>query len=130
MQFEVNRRVATGLAFQANYTWAHDISNAQGDAPLGYAGETNYGLAVVDRFAFALNRGNVAGAHRQRFLLTGSYDLPFGKGRRWSSASHVLNGAFGGWSLNRVLNRFGGADSWGVGGGRLQNVLDIWLQYI
>ena len=102
MQLELNHRVASGLTFQANYTWAHDISNAQGDAPLGYAGETNYGLAVVDRFAFGLNRGNVAGARRQRFLLTGAYDLPFGKGRRWSSPSHVVNGVLGGWSLNTV----------------------------
>jgi hypothetical protein len=102
MQAEVNHRFAGGLSFQANYTWAHDISDAQGDVPVGYGGETNYGLAVVDRFAVGLNRGNVAGARRQRFLLTGSYDLPFGKGRRWSSSSRVLDAAFGGWSLTTV----------------------------
>ena len=102
LQTEVNHRFSGGLSFQANYTWAHDISNAQGDAPAGFGGETNYGLAVVDRFSTRLERGNVAGARRQRFLLTGSYDLPFGKGRRWSSSSRVLNGVFGGWSLNTV----------------------------
>ena len=102
MQAEVNHRTASGLSFQANYTWAHDLSDAQGDAPAGYGGETAYGLAVTDRFAMGLDRGNVAGARRQRFLLTGSYDLPFGKGRRWSSSSRLLNGALGGWSLNTV----------------------------
>jgi hypothetical protein len=102
MQMEVNHRFSNGLSFQANYTWAHDISDAQGDAPTGYGGETNYGLAVVDRYAIGLNRGNVAGARRQRFLLTGTYDLPFGMGRRWSSSSHVLDGVLGGWSLNTV----------------------------
>jgi Carboxypeptidase regulatory-like domain/TonB dependent receptor len=102
MQFELNHRTSNGLSFQANYTWAHDISDAQGDAPAGYGGETAYGLAVLDRFAMGLNRGNVAGARRQRFLLTGSYELPFGKGKRWSSSSHLVNGVLGGWSLNTV----------------------------
>jgi hypothetical protein len=35
-------------------------------------------------------------------LLTGNYDLPFGKGRQWSSTSSVLNGVLGGWSLNTI----------------------------
>jgi Carboxypeptidase regulatory-like domain/TonB dependent receptor len=102
MELEASHQSTHGLFFQANYTWAHDISNAQGDAPVGYGGETNYGLAVVDRFNLAANRGNVAGARRQRFLLTGSYDLPFGQGRHWSSSSKVINGVFGGWGLNTV----------------------------
>jgi hypothetical protein len=102
LQVEANHRMGNGLSFQANYTWARDISDAQGDAPAGYGGETNYGLAVVNRFDIAAERGNVAGARRQRFLLTGSYALPFGKGRQWSSSSRVLDTAFGGWSLNTV----------------------------
>jgi hypothetical protein len=102
MQVEVTHRTGSGLSFQANYTWAHDISDAQGDAPTAFAGETSYNLAVVDRFAVGLNRGNVEGVRRHRFLLTGTYELPFGKGRRWSSQSQVVNGVFGGWSLNTI----------------------------
>lgn len=102
MELEATHKTGSGLFFQANYTWAHDISNAQGDAPAGYGGETNYGLAVADRFALNQNRGNVAGARRQRFLFTGSYELPFGKGRRWFGSSRALNGALGGWSFNTV----------------------------
>jgi hypothetical protein len=102
MQAQVNHRTDSGLSFQANYTWAHDLSDAQGDAPTAFAGETAYGLAVLDRFALGLNRGNVEGVRRQRFLLTGAYELPFGKGRRWSSQSRVVNGIFGGWSVNTV----------------------------
>src|SRR5580700_1816837 len=102
MQVEVTHRTGSGLSFQANYTWAHDISDAQGDGPTAFAGETSYELAVVNRFGVGLNRGNVEGVRRHRFLLTGTYELPFGKGRRWSSQSRVLNGAFGGWSLNTL----------------------------
>lgn len=102
MQMEATHKFGHGLFFQANYTWAHDISDAQGDAPTGFGGETNYGLAVVDRFDIPLDRGNVAGERRQRFLLTGSYDLPFGQNRRWSSSSKLVNGVLGGWSFNTI----------------------------
>jgi hypothetical protein len=102
MELEVTHKTGHGLFFQANYTWARDLSDAQGDAPAGYGAETNYGLAVVDRFDIGLDRGNVAGARRQRFLLTGTYDLPFGQGRRWSSSFRPLNAVFGGWSLNTI----------------------------
>jgi len=102
-QVEFNHRVSGGLTIQANYTLAHDISDAQGDAPIGYGGETAYGLAVVDRYAVGLDRGNVAGARRQRFLFTGTYELPYGKGRRWgANSSRLLDGVFGGWNLNTV----------------------------
>ena len=102
MEVEATHKTSRGLSFSANYTWAHNLSDAQGDAPVGFGGETAYGLAVLDRFAISQDRGNVAGTRRQRFLLTGNYDLPFGKGRQWSSSSGVLNGVLGGWSLNTI----------------------------
>jgi hypothetical protein len=102
MQVEFTHKMSHGLFFQANYTWAKDLSDAQGDAPAGFGGETNYGLAVVNRFDIPADRGNVAGERRQRFLLTGTYDLPFGQGRQWSSSSKLVNGVFGGWSFNTI----------------------------
>jgi hypothetical protein len=102
MQLEATHKVGHGVFFQANYTWAHDISDAQGDAPTGFGGETNYGLSVVNRFDIPADRGNVAGERRNRFLLTGAYDLPFGQGRPWSSSSRVVNAIFGGWTASTV----------------------------
>lgn len=102
MEAEVTRRMSRGLVFAANYTWAHNISDAQGDAPSGFQGETRYGLADLNRFGISDNRGNVAGTRRQRFLLSGSYDLPFGDGHRWSSRSRYVKGVFGGWSVNTI----------------------------
>jgi hypothetical protein len=102
MELEATHRSSKGLYFSANYTWSHNISDAQGDAPTAFAGETAYGLAYLDRFDISADRGNVEGTPRQRFLLTGTYDLPFGQGRRWSSSSGVLNGVFGGWSMSTI----------------------------
>ena len=99
---EATHQASHGLFFTANYTWAHNISDAQGDAPNGFQGETRYGLADLNRFGITDNRGNVAGTRRQRFLLSGSYDLPFGHGRRWSSSSRYVDGIFGGWAVNTI----------------------------
>jgi hypothetical protein len=54
------------------------------------------------RFGISDNRGNVAGGRRQRFLLSGSYDLPFGQGHRWSSSSRYIDRALDGWALNTI----------------------------
>lgn len=102
MEVEATRRMTHGLNFVANYTWAHNLSDAQGDAPIGFGGETAYGLAVVNRFALSEDRGDVAGTRRQRFLFTGNYQLPFGQGRSWSSSSHLANAVLGGWNLNTI----------------------------
>jgi hypothetical protein len=102
MVLEATHQSSHGLFFTANYTWAHNLSDAQGDAPNGYQGETRYGLADLNRFGISDNRGNVAGGRRQRFLLSGSYDLPFGHGHRWSSSSRYIDRAFGGWALNTI----------------------------
>ena len=102
MEVEATHRMSRGLNFAANYTWAHNISDAQGDDPIGFGGETAYGLAVMNRFNVSQDRGNVAGTRRQRFLFTGNYELPFGQGRRWASSSHLVNGALGGWNLNTI----------------------------
>ena len=102
LELQATHRMGNGLSYQANYTWAHDLSDAQGDAPTAFQGETRYGLADEDRFAINKNRGNVVGTRRNRFLLTGTYELPYGRGRRWSNPSSVVNGILGGWNLNTI----------------------------
>lgn len=102
MELQVTHRTGHGLTYQANYTWAHDLSDAQGDAPTAFQGETRYGLADEDRFDINANRGNVVGTRRQRFLVTGTYELPFGQGRQWSSRSSAVNRILGGWNVNTI----------------------------
>jgi hypothetical protein len=102
LTLEANQRLSHGLYFQANYTWAHNISNAQGDAPNGFSSENILFMPSYDQFDLRAARGNVAGMPRQRFLLTGTYELPYGTGREWSSKNRFVNGALGGWNINTV----------------------------
>jgi hypothetical protein len=102
LTFEATQRLSHGLYFQANYTWAHNISDAQGDAPGGFASENLLFTPSYDQFDLRAARGNVAGMPRQRFLLTGTYQLPYGTGRTWQSKNWFVNGALGGWNINTV----------------------------
>lgn len=102
LELEANHRLSHGLSYQANYTWAHNLSDGQGDAPTAFQGETRYGLADLNRFDIPANRGNVEGTRRQRFLTTGTYQLPFGQGRQWLHSSRLVDGFLGGWNLNTI----------------------------
>jgi hypothetical protein len=102
MVLEATHRLARGLSYQANYAWTHNISDAQGDAPTAFQGETRYGLADLNRFNIPANRGNVVGTRRQRLLVTGTYELPFGQGRQWLNSSRVASGILGGWNVNTI----------------------------
>jgi hypothetical protein len=100
---EVDHRTSHGLTLMANYTLTKSISDAQGtDAPTVFAGEEPYAMEIANRFNLRYDRGNVVGTPRQRALITGMYDLPYGPGRAWSGGGRMLNGAFGGWSLSTV----------------------------
>jgi hypothetical protein len=102
MAIEATHRVSHGLSFQANYTFAKNLSDAQGDAPGGFSSENLLFTPSYDQFDLRAARGNVAGMPRQRFLLTGLYELPFEPGRTWSSQSKLINTLAGGWNLSTV----------------------------
>jgi hypothetical protein len=101
-QVESSHKMAKGLFFQANYTFAKNLSDAQGDAPGGFSSEVAYGLAVSNRFDLRANRGNVEGTPRHRFQLNGIYQIPFGSGRKWLNTSGWQNLLIGGWEASTV----------------------------
>jgi Carboxypeptidase regulatory-like domain len=99
---ELLHRVSRGLTIQANYTFAKNISDAQSsDAPTAYAGEEPYAAEIANAYNMKYDRGNVVGMPRQRVLLTGSYELPFGAGQHFHG-SRFVNSVIGGWTLSTV----------------------------
>jgi hypothetical protein len=91
-----------GLYFDANYTLAENKADNQGDVPSGFAGEVNYGGPIADRFNIKQDLGNEEGTRRHRMLLTGVYQLPFGRGRSFMSGGGVKDVVLGGWDLTTV----------------------------
>src|ERR1700678_4551543 len=101
-ELQATHRLERGLYVDANYTYAKSVADNQGDAPSAFAGEVNYGLPIADRFHIKQNLGNVSGTRSNRMLLTGMYQLPFGKGRQYMSNSTAKDLFLGGWDLTTV----------------------------
>ncbi len=104
---EVRRRLSAGLRFNASYTYGKAFTNAYASA-----GTLFFGLGAGDQSNasnFTLrNRGldkSLAQVDiRHAFKFDGTYDLPFGKGRRFASSSNWFsNAAVGGWSITPTL---------------------------
>ena len=103
LQLELNRRLASGLAFTSAYTLAKNLADNAGPAPSGFAGETGGGRVTnsLDRRA---DRGDVYATRRHRLVNTLVYQLPFGRGRKYlSQISRPVDLFFGGWQLSSIL---------------------------
>lgn len=92
------KRLSNGLQAAVNYQHSRQMNsyqNNQGDPKL-YSGVTS-------------------GDYPDHFVLTGSYELPFGGGKKFlSSAGRAMDLIAGGWILNSVYTwESGGAISWG-----------------
>lgn len=95
---EVERRYVKGLTLDANYTFAHDTSNALGAVPNTLTAEN--GATILDRFNPSADYGNVIYVRRNRFVGTFEYDLPYGHGQHFgANINEPLNLIAGGWSI-------------------------------
>jgi hypothetical protein len=101
-ELDATHRMQHGLYFDANYTYANNQADNQGDAPSSFAGEVNYGGPIANRFNIKQDLGNVEGTRRHRMLLTGVYQLPFGRNRSFMSGGGVKDALLGGWDLTTV----------------------------
>jgi hypothetical protein len=108
---QVNHRVGAGLSLQGTYTWAKNLSNANGDAPLRYVNEVGFPtgpgapgpVGIADRFNLRSMRGNDPGTRRQRALISMLYQLPFGRDRRFMrNANSFVNNVLGDWHVSTI----------------------------
>jgi hypothetical protein len=102
LQVQESHKMSHGFYFDADYTLAKNLADNQGDTPAAFAGEVNYGIPIADRFHIRNDYGNVEGTRRNRFLLTGLYQLPFGQGRTFLNTGGWKNAVLGGWELTNV----------------------------
>lgn len=103
-----------GLMFDVNYTYSKaldqvgDVQNNLSLISTGFDRDIDYGFSQADR----------------RHVVNGifTYDLPFGKGKRWLSDGGAVDRVVGGWYISGIYRTFSGlpffvADSASVFGG-------------
>jgi len=98
LQAAFKQRVWQGLGFNAVYTYSHDITEGTGE----WGNVQNY-------YDLQGSRGNEGWDQRQRFTLSGTYELPIGPGKQFGTH---LTGApakvAAGWQFNIIYSAAGG----------------------
>jgi hypothetical protein len=93
LQASFQRRFAKGLAFDANYTWGHAISDVVGFSQEGYQGWGDSDTTQVRKIEY----GNAENDIRSRFAISIDYQLPFNNFQ--GPEKFVL----GGWEVNSIV---------------------------
>ena len=99
LQVVLNREWKNGLTIYTNYVWSKSLQNFRSlllndnpGRPLDY-----YNLALEKSFA-EQDRPHY-------YKLFAQYELPFGKGKRWTvGAGRVANAMVGGWQISGIAN--------------------------
>ncbi len=82
LQVDVIHRFSHGLQFRANYTWSKDLDMNSG---LTGAQAGNQSQMVLDPYDPRRDWGPSAYNIPNSFSLSGTYELPFGKGQPWAA---------------------------------------------
>jgi hypothetical protein len=100
LQFTYERTFSAGLYLLGNYTWG----KCRSDALDMLESVTFYRAPGIPGFGIKGDYGLCNYDIRQVFHLSGGYQLPFGKGKRFLNASRgVVNAIVGGWTTNFIL---------------------------
>jgi hypothetical protein len=105
MQVELRQRSVHGMQFNANYTLGKSLNLGPANAYQGNVTSQNgtvAGLFLTDR-NFRLNYGPSPFDIRHIVHISGTYDLPFGKGKKFLSHSKLANEVVGGWTLGTII---------------------------
>jgi hypothetical protein len=107
LQTKLEQQFSNGVTYLVTYTYSKTLSDAgdllNGGSTNGYRAPWVPGLGP--RFDWGLADFDV----RNVFHLSGGYELPFGKGKRFLANSGALtNAVLGGWSANAIVTIQGG----------------------
>ncbi|MEJ7616364.1 MAG: hypothetical protein WKF30_05200 [Pyrinomonadaceae bacterium] len=95
---KAQKRFTRGVTFLTSYTFSRMLDDVIGQANF-FGGVSNFALNSYDLGReYALS--SIDTPHR--YLISGTYELPFGKGRRFFSESNFADKLLGGWQLNAI----------------------------
>jgi hypothetical protein len=98
LQVDFRQRLWQGLQLNANYTWSHTLGVATPDD--WTAGYYAYTARDKLRHSYGPTRFDI----RHVFNLSGIYDLPFGRGKKWANTSGAVDKFIGGWSIGTIVS--------------------------
>jgi hypothetical protein len=97
MTVKLEKRFSKGLTFLSAYTWSKTLDNV--DETL-----TGAGTGALKPWDRNLNRGRSVTDLRHNYVISASYELPFGKGKAFMNTSRALDLVLGGWQLGGIVS--------------------------
>ena len=97
MTLKVEKRFSKGLTFLSAYTWSKTLDNV--DETL-----SNSGVGALKPWDRNLNRGRSTTDLRHNYVMSASYELPFGKGKTFMNTNRAADLVLGGWQLGGILS--------------------------
>ena len=87
--WRVEKRYSQGLQMNAFYTFSKALNNADNDG----------GVGGITYYNHSLEKARANYDIRHRFVSVLTYELPFGRGRRFMNSRGILNHVLGGWDF-------------------------------
>lgn len=109
LQIDLRQGSWHGLEYDANYTWSHSLG----------VGTTNDWTGAFNAFTLrdlAKSYAPTLNDVRNIFHANGTYDLPFGQGRKFLSGNRAVNEVAGGWTLGTIATWQSGPPFYLAGG--------------
>jgi hypothetical protein len=99
LQAKIERRYSNGLSFLSSYTWSHSLDDSREPLPSsGDGGDRSYNI-----LGLRADYGNSPYDVRERFVFTGTYEIPVGVGRQYLSKRGVVDTLVGGWNSTALF---------------------------
>ena len=96
LQMTLNRRFSSGFTFGSQYTWGHTLGNTSG---------SNEARTAANNYSFAADFGDNNFDIRHSFNASALYEVPFGRGRKYSrDLNPIADALLGGWQLGGIGN--------------------------
>jgi trimeric autotransporter adhesin len=96
---KVQKRMSSGLSLLASWTWSRNM-----DATIGGPGSFFNGLGAVQNVYNLDSEYSLSSVHSpHRFSSAFTYEMPFGKGKKWVGKNMVADLLVGGWSVNGIM---------------------------
>ncbi len=96
MQIQVEKRYSNGLSFLVSYNLSHMMSNTN-------SGFTSFGGAALNKNNQKAEWSVDNNDQPEMINIAATYELPFGKGRRYMNQGGVKNAVLGGWVISPLL---------------------------
>ena len=101
--FSAEKRLSRGFSFLSSYTAAKLISlGVRQPVDFGAVEQVSFWGYQNGKYGRSLERSLDPTDVAQRLVVSGLYELPFGKGKRFANSNRVTNALIGGWQVNTI----------------------------